>query len=64
MLLAIIWGGIDSPWSSRHVIGCLVGGIVILGLLLVIQHFVRDPLLPPCFLETHAIVAIFFPEFF
>lgn len=64
ILLAISWGGNSFPWADQRVIGCLVGGIVLVVLFLVVQQYVKDPLLPPAFLRNRAIVAIFGAEFF
>lgn len=64
LLLAISWGGNSFPWAHQNVLGCLIGGIALVVLFVVIQHFVKDPLLPPSFLRSRAIVAIFLAEFF
>ncbi|EAW12275.1 MFS transporter/fungal specific transcription factor domain-containing protein [Aspergillus clavatus NRRL 1] len=64
LLLAISWGGNNFPWNDGRVIGCFVGGLVLLGLFMVWEHWAKDPLMPPVFLQSRALVAIFFAEFF
>ncbi|MFE2912190.1 MFS transporter [Kitasatospora indigofera] len=42
--------GEARPWSSPAVLGALVGAATLLGVLLLVERRVRDPLLPPGFL--------------
>ncbi|MET9618259.1 MFS transporter [Kitasatospora indigofera] len=42
--------GEARPWSSPTVLGALVGAATLLGVLLLVERRVRDPLLPPGFL--------------
>ncbi|RAL01132.1 MDR family MFS transporter [Aspergillus ibericus CBS 121593] len=64
LLLAISWGGNTFAWSDPRVIGCFVGGFALLVIFVVWEHWAKDPLLPPVFLRSRAIIAIFFAEFF
>ncbi|PGH13506.1 hypothetical protein AJ79_03636 [Helicocarpus griseus UAMH5409] len=64
ILLGISWGGVNFAWKSGQVIGTLIGGVVLLVVFVIVEHFVKDPLLPPSFLRRRAIVAMFFAEFF
>ncbi|KAF7134198.1 hypothetical protein CNMCM5793_005926 [Aspergillus hiratsukae] len=64
LLLAISWGGNNFPWDDSRVIGCFVGGLVSLVVFMVWEHWAKDPFMPPVFLRSRAIVAIFFAEFF
>ncbi|KAI4242031.1 MAG: hypothetical protein L6R40_004258 [Gallowayella cf. fulva] len=41
-ILALQWGGVDKPWSSADVIGCLIGWILLTILFLVIQYYQND----------------------
>lgn len=64
LLLGISWGGNNFLWNDSRVIGCLVGGILLLMIFVVWEHWAKDPFMPPVFLRSRAIVAIFFAEFF
>lgn len=64
LLLGISWGGNNFPWSDSRVIGCFVGGIVLLVIFVVWEHWAKDPFMPPVFLKSRAVVAILFAEFF
>lgn len=64
LLLAISWGGNNFPWNDARVIGCFVGGFALLVIFMVWEQWAKDPLMPPVFLKSRAIVAIFFAEFF
>lgn len=64
LLLGISWGGNQFPWNSDKVIGCLVGGAALIVVFLILEHYVKDPLLPPSFLRNRSVLAIFFAEFF
>ncbi|KAI9044182.1 MDR family MFS transporter [Aspergillus affinis] len=64
LLMAISWAGNNFPWADSRVIGCFVGGFVLLVLFVVWEHFAKDPLMPPSFLHKPAIIAIFIAEFF
>ena len=46
LLLAITWGGQSYAWSSPQIIGLLASAAVCLGLFLLVEARVRDPLLP------------------
>ena len=64
LLLGISWGGVSFPWNSGYVVGTLVGGFVLLILFLILEHFVKQPIMPPDLLRNRAVVAIFIAEFF
>ncbi|KGO69080.1 Major facilitator superfamily domain, general substrate transporter [Penicillium expansum] len=64
LLLGISWGGNNFLWNDSRVIGCLVGGILLLMIFVIWEHWAKDPFMPPVFLRSRAIVAIFFAEFF
>ncbi|KAL4816521.1 putative efflux pump antibiotic resistance protein [Aspergillus spinulosporus] len=64
LLLAISWGGNSFPWNSSHVIGCFIGGFALLLTFAIWEHYAKDPLMPPVFFRSRAIVAILFAEFF
>ena len=46
LLLGLVWGGHDYPWSSWQVIGALVASVVLLALFGVIERRVLEPILP------------------
>jgi EmrB/QacA subfamily drug resistance transporter len=46
LLLGLVWGGNQYPWSSPEVIGALVAAVVLLAVFGVIEHRVREPILP------------------
>jgi predicted MFS family arabinose efflux permease len=46
LLLGLVWGGNQYPWSSPEVIGALVAAGVLLAVFGVIEHRVREPILP------------------
>lgn len=64
LLLGISWGGTTFPWASGHVIGCIVGGIVLLVLFIIAQHFVKDPIIAPSLLANRTVALILIAEFF
>ncbi|KAA8646021.1 hypothetical protein EYZ11_011950 [Aspergillus tanneri] len=64
LLMAISWGGNNFAWADSRVIGCFVGGFVLLALFVIWEHFAKDPLMPPSFLHKPAIIFIFIAEFF
>ncbi|KAL6234755.1 hypothetical protein BDW75DRAFT_240777 [Aspergillus navahoensis] len=64
LLLAISWGGNNFPWNSSRVIGGFVGGFALLLTFAIWENYAKDPLMPPVFLRSRAIVAILFAEFF
>lgn len=64
LLLGISWGGVNFPWKSGQVIGTLVGGVVLLIVFSIFEHFVTDPIFPPIFFRNRSVVAIFLAEFF
>lgn len=64
LLLAISWGGNEFPWNNSRVIGCFIGGGVLVIVFGVLEHFVADPLMHPSFLRNRTVVAIFVAEFF
>jgi EmrB/QacA subfamily drug resistance transporter len=46
LLLVLTWGGQSYAWSSPQILGLIATGIVTLGLFIVVERTVRDPLLP------------------
>jgi hypothetical protein len=64
ILLSISWGGNTFAWSNSRVVGCLVGGSILVLLFLVVEHRVRDPLIDPSLLRNHTVLAITAAEFF
>jgi hypothetical protein len=64
ILLGISWGGNTFPWADSRVIGCLVGGIIIVCIFPFIEHRVKDPLIDPTLLRNPTILTIAAAEFF
>ncbi|KAF2123486.1 putative efflux pump antibiotic resistance protein [Dothidotthia symphoricarpi CBS 119687] len=64
ILLGVSWGGNTFAWSDGQVVGCLIGGFVLLVLFIVIEHRVRDPLIDPSLFRSHTVLAITAAEFF
>ncbi|PVH93062.1 putative efflux pump antibiotic resistance protein [Periconia macrospinosa] len=64
ILLSISWGGNTFAWSNIRVVGCLVGGFILVLLFLVVEHRVRDPLIDPSLFRNHTVLAITVAEFF
>ena len=46
LLLGLVWGGNQYPWSSPEVIGALVAAVILLAVFGVIESRVREPILP------------------
>ncbi|HLW02785.1 MAG TPA: MDR family MFS transporter [Ktedonobacterales bacterium] len=46
LLLALTWGGTTYPWASAQVVSLLVAAGVLYLAFLVVERFVREPLLP------------------
>jgi len=46
LLLGLVWGGNQYPWSSPEVIGALFVAVALLTVFGVIEHRVREPILP------------------
>jgi EmrB/QacA subfamily drug resistance transporter len=46
LLLGLVWGGRDYPWSSPQVVGALAASVVLLGVFALIERRVREPILP------------------
>ena len=64
ILLGVSWGGNAFAWSDSHVAGCLVGGFVLLGLFILIERRVKDPVIDPSLFRNHTFLAIAAAEFF
>lgn len=64
ILLGVSWGGNAFAWSDSHVAGCLVGGFVLLGLFILIERRVKDPVIDPSLFRNHTVLAIAAAEFF
>lgn len=63
ILLGVSWGGNAFAWSDSHVAGCLVGGFVLLGLFILIERRVKDPVIDPSLFRNHTVLAITAAEF-
>jgi len=46
LLLAMTWGGQSYAWDSPQIIGLAATGVISLGLFIMVERSVRDPLLP------------------
>ena len=46
LLLGLVWGGKDYPWTSGHVIGALVLAAVLLVGFAIVERRAREPILP------------------
>ena len=46
-LLVLSWGGLEYPWGSPVVLGTGLIGLVLAGVLVVVERRIVDPLLPP-----------------
>jgi len=57
LLLALGWGGNTYPWASVEVLGLAALGCVLLGLLVLQEMRVSDPLLPPRVFASSSYVA-------
>lgn len=64
ILLGVSWGGNTFAWSDSRVVGCLVGGFVLLALFIFIERRVRDPIIDPSLFRNHTVLAITAAEFF
>ncbi|KAL1863008.1 hypothetical protein Daus18300_008164 [Diaporthe australafricana] len=59
ILLALQWGGVTYSWSSSTVIGLLVGGVVVMGLFIPWQLYMKDDaLIPPRLFRAHRNVGL------
>ena len=64
VLLGISWGGNTFPWGHQNVIGCLVGGVVMLGLFCGWECYASDPLIDPSIFKNTTVIALCVSEFF
>ena len=46
LLLGLVWGGKDYPWTSGHVVGALVLAAVLLVAFAIVERRAREPILP------------------
>src|SRR5207237_10350241 len=46
LLLGLVWGGRDYPWTSAQVVGALVASVALLVLFAMVERRVREPVLP------------------
>jgi len=46
LLLGLVWGGRQYPWGSAHVVGALVGALVLLAAFALVERRAREPILP------------------
>jgi EmrB/QacA subfamily drug resistance transporter len=46
LLLGLVWGGSQYPWTSPHVIGALATAVVLLAVFGYVERRVREPILP------------------
>jgi len=46
LLLGLVWAGRDYAWGSGHVIGALVGAVVVLAVFGLAERRAREPILP------------------
>ena len=46
LLLALVWGGTEYPWSSPVIVGLIAGGSVLLGAFVAWEARVAEPILP------------------
>ncbi|KAI1373132.1 MFS general substrate transporter [Hypoxylon crocopeplum] len=59
LLLALQWGGVDYAWNSSVVIGLFVGCVVVFGLFIPWQMYMKDDaLIPPRLFTAHRNVAL------
>ena len=64
ILLGISWGGNTFAWSDGRVIGCLVGGFILLAIFIIVERRVRDPLIDPSLFRDRTVLSITAAEFF
>lgn len=57
LLLALTWGGTNSPWISAPVVGLLIGAFVLALVFLFADRVVREPLLPLDLFRNQVFVA-------
>lgn len=55
MLLGLIWGGRDYPWTSGEVVGALAAGAALLAVFGLVERRVREPILPFALLRERAV---------
>jgi hypothetical protein len=46
LLMGLVWGGKDYPWTSSHVVGALAVATVFLFVFAVVERRAREPILP------------------
>jgi EmrB/QacA subfamily drug resistance transporter len=46
LLMGLVWGGRDYPWTSVHVVSALAAAAVLLVLFAVVERRAREPILP------------------
>ena len=46
LLLALVWGGTEYPWSSPVIVGLIAGGTVVVGAFVAWESRVAEPILP------------------
>ncbi len=46
LLLGLVWGGTDYPWTSGHVLGALGGAAILLIAFALVERRVREPIIP------------------
>ncbi len=55
LLLGLVWGGHDYPWSSAHVVGALAAAVALLTLFGVVERRVPEPILPFSLLRNQTV---------
>jgi EmrB/QacA subfamily drug resistance transporter len=46
LLLGLVWGGREYPWSSAQVVGALLASVVLLAAFALVERRVQEPILP------------------
>ncbi|ORY58749.1 putative efflux pump antibiotic resistance protein [Pseudomassariella vexata] len=62
--MGLSWGGHVFPWTDSRVIGTIVGGAALFVTFIVVEHFVKVPLVFPSMFRSRALLSIFGAEFF
>ena len=57
VLLGVVWGGRDYPWSSAEVVGALAAGVLLLGVFALVELRAAETILPFELLRTPAVAA-------
>jgi EmrB/QacA subfamily drug resistance transporter len=57
LLLGLVWGGRDYPWSSAHVVGALVAATVLFAAFLAYERRVTETILPFDLLRNRVVTA-------